>query len=366
MKISCERDKFAQAFQLVASVAAVRDVKPILQNVKIKVEKKGVLLQATDTELGIRLFLDNCETIEKGEAILPTKRLRMILTESSEEKLQIESDQDKTIVSGTRSRFTLTTQPPDEFPDVENFSETAYHEIPAKSLREMIRRTLFATDTDNAKYALGGVFFELIDETIAVVATDGRRLAYQSGRVQCVNNHKVETSIFPARTLQLVEKALNDDEEPVKIAVSANRALFQYGNMVFFTRLVEGRFPRWRSIIPETEGKTQIEVLSGALFSAVRQAAVVTSDKQPGVNFVFESGKLELLGHGSEIGDSSVELPISYSGPKKELKLDPKYMSDVLKVLEQEKNLSLFLSDGDPLTIQTDDSYIYIVMPLSS
>ncbi|MDR0706012.1 MAG: DNA polymerase III subunit beta [Planctomycetaceae bacterium] len=365
MKISCERDKFAQAFQLVASVAAVRDVKPVLQNVKINVEKKGVLLQATDTELGIRLFLDNCETIEKGEAILPTKRLKMILAESPEEKLQIESDQDKTVVSGTRSRFKLDTQPPDEFPDVENFSETSYHEIPAKSLREMIRRTLFATDTDNAKYALGGVFFELIDENAAVVATDGRRLAYQSGRVQSINNHKVETSIFPARTLQLVERALGDDEEPVKIAVSANRALFQYGNTVFFTRLVEGRFPRWRSIIPANEGRTQIDILCGALFSAVRQAAVVTSEKQPGVHFVFESGKLELQGHGSEIGDSTVELPISYTGPKKELKLDPKFMADVLKVLEPEKNLSLFISDDEPFTIQTDDSYTYIVMPLS-
>ncbi|MDR0337685.1 MAG: DNA polymerase III subunit beta [Planctomycetaceae bacterium] len=365
MKISCERDKFAQAFQLVASVAAVRDVKPVLQNVKIKVEKKGVLLQATDTELGIRLFLDDCEVIEKGEAILPTKRLKMILAASSEAKLQIESSQDKTVISGTRSRFTLVTQPPDEFPDVENFSETAYHEIPAKSLREMIRRTLFATDTENVKYALGGVFFELIEENAAVVATDGRRLAYQSGRVQCVNDHKVETAIFPARTLQLVERALNDDEEPVKIAVSANRALFQYGNTVFFTRLVEGRFPRWRSIIPETEGKTPINILAGALRSAVSQAAAVTSDKQPGVHFVFENGKLELQGHGSEIGDSSVELPISYTGSKEELKLDPKFMDDVLKVLESEKNLSLFVSEGEPFTVQIDDGYIYIVMPLS-
>jgi DNA polymerase-3 subunit beta len=365
MKISCERDKFAQAFQLVASVAAVRDVKPVLQNVKIKVEKSGVLLQATDTELGIRLFLDNCETIEKGEAILPTKRLKMILAESPEEKLQIESDQEKTVVSGIRSRFTLSTQPPDEFPDVEDFSETAYHEIPAKVLREMIRRTLFATDADNAKYALGGVFFELIDDNASVVATDGRRLAHQAGRVQCINSHKVETSIFPSRTLQLVERALNDDEEPVKMAVSANRALFKYGNTVFFTRLVEGRFPRWRNIIPTTDDKTQINILCGALFSAVRQAAVVTSDKQPGVNFVFEKGKLELRGHGSEIGDSSVEVPISYDGPKKELKLDPRFMVDFLKVLEAEKNLSLFFSDGDPFTVQTDDGYVYVVMPLA-
>ena len=365
MKISCARDKFSQAFQLAASVAATRDVKPVLQNVKIKVEKKDVLLQATDTELGIRIFIDGCETVEKGEAILPTKRLRMILQESSDETIQIESDKDKTLVKGTRSRYVLATQPADEFPDVEEFAEAAYHEVPAKVLREMIRRTTFATDTDNAKYALGGVFLELSEDKISAVATDGRRLAFQEGFGTCVNDHKVESAIFPAKALQLIERALNDDEEPVKIAVSSNRGLFQYGRTVFFTRLVEGRFPNWRRIIPETEGKTQVDILAGALFSAVRQAAVVTSDKQPGVNFAFESGKMELQAHGSEIGDSAVEVPISYEGPRKEIKLDPKFMADVLRALDADKNISLYIADDEPLMIKTDDSYVYVVMPLS-
>lgn len=365
MKISCARDKFSQAFQLAASVAATRDVKPVLQNVKIKVEKQDVLLQATDTELGIRIYIDGCEVLEKGEAILPTKRLNMILRESSDATLQIESDNDKTLVKGARSRFTLATQSADEFPDVEEFAETAYHEIPAKVFREMIRRTTFATDTDNTKYALGGVYLELIDDKVAAVATDGRRLAWQEGTAKCVNDHKVESAIFPAKALQLIERALNDDEEPVKIAVSANRGLFQYGRTVFFTRLVEGRFPRWRNIIPETDGKTQVDILAGALFSAVRQAAVVTSEKTPGVNFAFEDGKMELQAHGSEIGDSAVEVPIAYDGPRREIKLDPKFMADFLRVLEAEKNISLFVAPEEPLSVRTDDSYVYVVMPMS-
>ena len=365
MKISCEREKFSHAFQIAASVAATRDVKPVLQNVKIKVEKDNVLLQATDTELGIRIYIDGCEVLEKGEAILPTKRLRMILQESSDKTIQLESSQDKTVVKGERSRFTLATQPPDEFPDVEEFAETAYHEIPSKVLREMIKRTTFATDTDNTRYALGGVFFELLDEKAVAVATDGRRLAAQDGIAKCVNDHQVESAIFPSRALQLVERALNDDEESVKIAISANRGLFQYGRTVFFTRLVEGRFPGWKKIIPDPEGKTRVDILAGALFSAVRQAAVVTSDKQPGVNFSFEKGKMILQAHGVEIGDSSVETPIAYDGPKVEVKLDPKFMADFLRCLEAEKNISLYIASEQPLSVRTDDGYIYVVMPLS-
>lgn len=365
MKISCQRDVFSSAFQLAASVAAVRDVKPVLQNVKIKVDKDAVLLQATDAEIGIRLFLDGCEILEKGEAILPTKHLRRILQESSEETLQIESTQDKTIVSGARSRFTLSTQPPDEFPDVEEFAATSYHEISTGVFREMIRRTTFATDTDNTKYALGGVLLELLEDKISAVATDGRRLAFQEGSARCVNEHQVENAIFPSRALQLIERALGGDEEPVQIAVSPTRALFQIGKTVFFTRLVEGRFPRWRNIIPSTEGKTQIDILAGALFSAVRQAAIVTSDKQPGVNFTFENGKMELQAHGAEIGDSAVETPIAYDGEKLEIKLDPKFMSDFLRILSAEKNVSLYIAPGDPLGVRTDDGYVYVIMPLS-
>lgn len=364
MKFSCERDKFATAFQLVSSVAAVRDVKPVLQNVKVKADTNGVLMQATDSEIGIRLLLEECEVLDKGEAVLPTKHMRRILQESSETTLQIESGRDKTLVSGVRSRFTLATQPPDEFPDVEEFAATAYHEIPAGILREMIRRTAFATDTDNAKYALGGVLFELTEDKAAAVATDGRRLAFQEGSAQCINEHVVENAIFPSRALMLIERALGADEERVKITVSPNRALFHCGRIVFFTRLVEGRFPRWRNIIPDPEDKTQVDILTGALFSAVRQAAVVTSEKQPGVVFTFENGKMELQAHGAEIGDSSVEAPIAYDGPRLELKLDPKYLIEFLRVLDAEKNLSLFLDSSQPIAIRTDDGYVYVIMPL--
>lgn len=366
MKISCEREKLSQAFGLVASVAAVRDVKPVLQNVKIKAEKNGVLLQATDTELGIRHYLEGCEVLEGGEAILPTKDFRKVLQETTVQTLQIEGDQGKVIVTGDRIHFELITQPADEFPDVEDFTETAYHEIQSGVLREMIRRTTFATDTDNTRYALGGVFLELIESKVAAVATDGRRLAFQEGTATCVNDHQAESAIFPSRGLLLIERMLPADaEEAVKVAVSPNRALFQSGTTVFFTRLIEGRFPKWRNIIPDPEGKTQVDILVGPLLSAVKQAAIVTSDKQPGVNFRFESGKMELQAHGAEKGNSSVETPIAYEGAREEIKLDPKFMIDFLRVLDAEKNLTLYVAQDQPLCVRTDDAYVYVVMPLS-
>ncbi|MDR2170865.1 MAG: DNA polymerase III subunit beta [Planctomycetaceae bacterium] len=366
MKISCERNKFSQSFQLAASVVSVRDVRPVLQNVKITVDKSGVLLQATDTELGIRLYVEDCNIVEKGEAILPTKLLKRILVESIEEELTIESNKEKTIVSGERSKYTLNTQVVDEFTDVENFGETAYHEIPANVFAEAIRRTSFSTDTDNAKYALSGVFLELIDNRFAAVATDGRRLAFQEGDAVCVKDHKVESSIFPARTLQIIERAIVDDE-PVKIAISANRALVQYGKTTFYSRLLEGRFPRWRNIIPSEDKKVKLDILAGPFAAAVRQAAIVTTEKQPGIVMIFEKGKMITTGNGNEIGDSAIETPVAFDGKKLTLKIDPRFLTEYLRVLPPEKNVTLtFSDDGDPLMLKTDDEYTYVVMPLSS
>ena len=366
MKISCEREKFSQAFQLVASVAAARDVKPILQNVKTSIVKKSVLLQATDTEIGIRLILDGCEDLEKGDAILPTKQFKKILQESNEQKLHIESDQEKTIVSGERSRYTLPTQPVDEFFDIEEFNETAYHEVSVKVIREIIRRTTFAIDMEDRRYALHGVLLEFADDKVSGVATDGKRLAFQEGVATCVGDHKAENTIFPAKALHILEKALGGDEDIVQVAVSANRALFRSGNVVFFTRLVEGRFPRWKNIIPEVEGKTQIDILAGALHPAVRQAAIVTSEREPGIIFSFRSGKLVLEGRGGELGESNIEVPISYSGETRDVKLNPGFFTDYLRILDAGKNLSIYIADeGDPIHIRTDDAYIYVAMPMS-
>jgi len=367
MKISSEREKFSQAFQLAASVAAAKDVKPVLQNVKASVTKKSVLLQATDTEIGIRLHLDGCEALEKGDAVLPTKMFKKMLQESNEAKLHIESEQEKILVSGAKGRlYSFPTQSANEFPDVEEFNETSYHEVSVKVLREIIRRTIFAIDTENHRYNLDGVLLEFIEDKVLGVATDGKRLAFQEGVAQCVGDHKAENTIFPAKALQLLERSLGGDDEVVQVSVSSHRALFRSGNVVFFTRLVEGRFPRWRSIIPETEDKTQVDILVGALNTAVRQAAIVTSDKEPGVIFSFSPGKLVLHAHGAELGDSNIEVPLAYSGDAKEVKMDPKFFMDYLRALESEKNLSVFISDDDsPVHVRTDDAYIYVVMPMS-
>ena len=346
----------------------VRDVKPILQNVLLKADKNSVILMATDTEIGIRTAVDGCEVQKAGDAILPTKQVKSILQESRDKTLTITTDGDKTVIQGTKSRWQLPTQDTEDFLEVEPFEETAYHTISSKVFREMIKRTIFATDEDSSRYSLGGVHLDFGADQLGCVATDGRRLAHQCGVAEAVNEHKPEGSaIFPAKAMSLVERAAADDE-PIKIAASAKRGVFEMEKTVIFTRLVEGKFPKWKNIIPNIEGQGHkiVEIIAGALLSGVRQAQIVTSEREPGVDFTFSEGKLELSGSGAEVGESSIEIPVSYSDEKISLRLDPKFVTEFLRVFEAEKSITTYLKGEEPVYWKTDDGYEYIVMPIST
>jgi DNA polymerase-3 subunit beta len=373
MKIHINPKDFSPKFRLAASVATSRDIKPVLQNVKITADKQtGVVLQATDAEIGIRIRVDG-DVVRNGVALLPKERLLKVLDLTREEMLTLEFVEDKIVINGEdKEHYALDTLFPNEFPDIEEFGETAYHVIPAKAFQEIVSRTVFAVDPENVRYALGGVCFDMTEQNISIVATDGRRLAWQESTGDCINNHTVETGIVSVRTLQLLNKALGDksigEDADVKMAITGTMVRFQCQDITLFSRRVEGRYPQWRNIIPETENKTPVIVECDPLLSAILQAQVTISDYDPGVKFLFEKGKLTLQGQGKERGNTKIEIPLSFSDAPKTLKFDPKFMTDFLKALDANAKVSIYLPpDNDPAIITADDGgYVYVVMPMSS
>jgi DNA polymerase-3 subunit beta len=373
MKIRFEPKDFSPKFRLAASVAASRDIKPILQNVKARADKmSGIVLQATDSEVGIRIRAD-CDIVEEGEALLPKELFSKILDLTKEERLTLTHHKGKIVIDGeVKEHYKLDTQPPDEFPYVDEFGETAYHKLPVKVLQELIRRTVYATDNENYKYALGGVSFEMDGQNISTVATDGRRLAWQESVGACINDHKVEVAIAPTRTLQLLNRALGEksigEEMDVKMAITKDMVWFQCRDITLFSRLIEGRFPKWRNIIPKTDKDMPTIIKSGELLTAVLQAQVTSTDHDPGISLTFEKGRLTLQGEGKEKGQSKTEIPIVSGAIEKKVKVDPKFLTDFLRVLDADKNVSFYLPpDNDPIKITADDGgYVYVVMPLSS
>ncbi len=370
MKITCDRELLLTAFQTAAMVAPSRSPKTILQNVKIDAEPERVTLMATDMEVGIRLAVGGIEVHTPGSAVFPVARFGSILRESSDEKLHIEASLQGIRVHGLSSEFKLQAQNPDEFPSqsIVTFEEEKYHKLTERLLRELIRRTLFATDVESSRYALGGVLLEMDDARIIAVGTDGRRLAKMEGPAESVGGHGTgETmTIVPARSMQLIERALSDPDAEVLIAARPNDVLIKTPNATIYSRLVEGRFPKWRDVFPVRQQAIQIDITAGPMHSAVRQAAIVADEDTRGLDFKFGEGKVVMSLATADVGQSRVELPIPYEGEPITVTLDNRFVADFLRVLDPERTFTLEIENEETAALfTTDDGYGYVVMPLS-
>lgn len=368
MKITCNREKLLAAFQTAAAVAPARSPKTVLQNVKLDVSGEEATFSATDLEIGIRVTTSGIEAKREGSAILPTSRFGAILRELSDEQIEIETDERGVFVRGAHSVFNLPAENPDTFPNVASFSEEKYHEISARLLREVIRRTAFATDAESTRFALGGVMLELSEKQLVAVGTDGRRLAKMEAPAQALGGHAAKDGacIIPTKAMHLIERAFSDADAEVALAARTNDVMVRSARVTIYSRLVEGRFPKWRDVIPDRSSANKIDMVVGPFAAAVRQAAIVTSEDTKGIDFAFGSGKLVLSCQAAETGESRVELPIAYDGEPITITLNPKFVLDFLKVLDADKTVAAYVTDSASAVVcATEDGYDYVIMPLA-
>jgi DNA polymerase-3 subunit beta len=367
MKLSCSRSALAAAFQTVSGVIPTRTPKPILQNVKLEAAAGQAVLIGTDQEVGIRYRLAEANVEVAGEVLLPTNRVLSILREMQGDAVFIETTDSGTVISGERAKYKLGAENPAEFPLVAEFDEQNAVTIAANVLKQMIQRTVFATDTESTRYALGGVLVEIKGDSIVMAATDTRRLAVMRGQCTASGKAAAENAIpvVPSKALALIERTLSDNDTPVSIAIRNNDVLVKTPLATIYSRLVEGRFPKYQDVIP-AQCTSTVELVVGPFYSAVRQAQIVTSEESRGVDFEIAPGLMTLASRAAEIGESKVELPISYDGAPLVITFDPRYVAEFLRVLEPEQPIRLELTDSESAAVfRTDDGYIYIVMPLS-
>ncbi len=389
MKVRLTREPLLAALQSASAVVPARSPKPVLTNVKLEAKGDAAIVSATDLEVGIRIELAGAESSAAGAVLLPSSRLMAIVRESQPGTVfDIQSDGTAAVVKATRSEYRLPAEDPLEFPAVATFPPEACYELAAPLMRELVRRTVFATDNESSRYALGGVLLELSGEhagdeadgaktggakmetngRVTAVGTDGRRLAKMEGPVAVHGGSPAAAQpIVPARAMALIERCLGDAGVPVHVAVRQSEILVRTGPTTISARLVEGRFPRWRDVFPERLDAARVTLVAGPLLVAVRQAAIVTSEQSKGVDFAFEPGQLVLAGRSAESGESRIELPIDYTGETIRIKLDPRFMSEFLKVLDGAANVQVDVIDAQSACVcRTNDGYGYVIMPLAA
>ncbi len=367
MKIQCRRPELINAFQTVGTVVPTRTPKEILKNVKLQIEDGVATLIGTDQEVGIRYQVPGVEVEAGGEVLLPTSRVIAILRELQEDKVNIELTDDVIWIRSGQSEFQLAAQNPEEFPEVAGFDAEEVVVVEGKVLREAIRRTIFATDLESSRYALGGVLMVFEGDKFKMVATDSRRLALVEATISSQNVEGLDElrPVIPRNAVQLIERSILEDDSEIKLAIRENEVLIQCGHSIIYARLVEGRFPNYANVVPQ-EVENVVDLVVGQFHSVVRLAQIVTNEESRGVVFEFKDGLVSLRSKAAEIGQSKNELPISNESINITVTFDPRYVADFLKVLDPETSFQFKLKDSESAAVMAvGDSYTYVIMPLS-
>lgn len=367
LRILCNRHALLSACQLVSAAASRGDVKPTLRCIKFVAQGERCTLLGTDLEIGIRLDARGVKVDEAGAALLPCDRLLAILRETADDEIIIDAGPDGISVRGNSSAFDMPAEDRDGFPEIPAFTAEKFHEITAAVLRDMIARTIFAVSAEGTVRfgATTGVLWELEGDQAALVATDGRRLAVMTGPATSKGGHTTAgfMPVVPGKAMKLLARNIAALDEVVRVAFGANDVVIQVGDTTIYSRLVEGKFPSYRQVIPQKHLHAA-KLVSAPLMASIRQAAIM-ADEGAGVSFKFAKRKLTLNAQGAESGKSQVELPVEFDGNKTaEIRFDSAYLTDMLRTVEPDAALTLEMSGDKPAVFRHEPNYLYVLVPL--
>jgi DNA polymerase-3 subunit beta len=366
MKVKFNRAALSEALALVTTVVPARTTKPILQGLKIDAGKEGVLISATDFEIGITCSIPQAQVEEKGEAIVPAERVAAIVRESVDEVLEFQAAEGACHLRGADSHFTIYGYPPDQYPAVPGLDGQAQIKVNLAKLQEAVEHCLFATAKENTRYALSGILWEAIGKKLTLVGTDGRRLAKYKLTLADEADKKLETEkiIVPAKTMALLERIGAGEKDEAVVRFVNNRIIIACGSIVISSTLIEGNFPKYEEIIP-TDYKNKIQLNTAATLSAVRRAALLTNEDSKGVKLALSKKSLMFTSRAPEMGDAEIAMEVDYKGETMEIGFNPQFLVDVLKII-REDSFELQLGQPDrPGLVKSGANYLYIVMPVS-
>ena len=372
MKVICNRGALLEALGVVSQAVPSRTPKPVLACVKLVAADDKLVLVATDLEVAVRYEDAQVQVEQDGQTLLPADKLRDIVRESVDDTLSIELKGEQCVISGRDSKFTVYTQNPADFPAEPTFEGEADIEIPGKQLKTLINKTAFAAAREGTRYAFNGVLTTVREldgrKVVMMVATDGKRLAKMVGEatinVDAKNAKSAPSAIIPTKSLQLIDKLVGDPEEPVRIKIKPNEVLVATAAATLKTSLVEGQFPPFEDVIPRDNDKT-MTAACGDFMSAVRRAALLTTEESKGVRMSFDGDGLKLTSRSPEAGEAEVKFACKYDGEPVEIGFNPQYLVEALKVSDAD-DITLELSAANrPGLIKAGEGFEYVIMPVN-
>ena len=366
MKLFCAQKNLDYALNVVNKAINPNNTLPVLNNVLIKAEKNKLFFSATNLEIAISCSID-ADIKSDGAITVPAKLITSYVSLLTDERVELSvvDGLNLNIVSSS-SNTKIKCINSDEFPLIPKLEKNKFFIVNINEFYEAINETVFAASVNTSRPVLSGVYMSLAPNTLKLVSTDSYRLAEKKIPMTGGSGTDLDC-IVPARTMNELGKIISKStDKEVRIDVSKNQILFTIGGVELISRLIEGKFPDYKKIIP-TEEKSKFEVSVEDLSLVLKRVSLFARENNNSVMLnVSEDGKLIVSSEETKVGEEKAEVLVKLQGSSNKISLNAQYLLDVLNYVSDEK-IDIIINDKEsPAVVRPvkSEGYIYIIMPL--
>ena len=367
MKIVCEKDLLLKGINSVVKAASTKTTMPILEGILIQTNDNEIKLTTYDLEIGIE-YVMSCNVYEQGSTVVNAIMFSEIIRKLPDTDISIFINENNLLVIECEgSLYKLATMNAEEFPELPKIEVENSITLEQNILKNMIRKTIFAVSTEENRPIFTGCLFEIQENKLNVVSVDGFRLALKSNFLTTkVNNF---SAVIPGKTLNEVNKIISDSFNNIMIGVAKNQAVFEMENCKIVTRILDGEFLNYASVIP-ANWETRIRVNKNVFQNCFERISLISAsssekEKKYPVKVNIDIGKVT-ISCTNQTGDAKEEIYVETEGKNLEIGFNPKYFLDCLKVIEDEEIFVDFGTSISPCVIRPvdDGEYAYMILPI--
>ncbi len=363
MKIYCDTALLNEACQNVQRAVSAKTTIPAIEGILIKALGSELMLTGYDLEMGINTSIP-CKVVEQGAIILNAKVLCDIMRKIPGETVYIESDERMlTVIKGGEASYSLIGIDGNEFPELPTVSGGYPVVIGQSLLKNMIRQTIFSVAVKDSKIIHTGVKFEVSSDLFRLIAVDGSRLAMRTEQIDYTGEEL--SFVVPSKTLNEVTKLLSDEEDNVSLSVGKRHIIFEIGNYMIISRLLDGEFLNYKNAIPTTAASTAIVNVNEMIDSIDRASLIITDKFVSPVRFIFDE-ELVRISSVTALGTANDSFPCRLEGQKVEIGFNNKLLLDALRACDADE-VKIKLNGGfAPIVIlpREGESFLFLILPM--
>lgn len=366
MRIFCPKDDLHHAVQTVQKAVATKTPLPILTGIYLSAQNGELQLQATDYEVGISCTM--VATVEEpGSIVLSGRYLQEMVRRLPGDTIEISSSkEDRTIkITSQNSQFNLLSLPAEEFPVLKPVSGDNSFTVQDGILRDLIKKTVFASATDEARPIFTGGLIEVEGDEIRMVATNTHRLALKKAKLAAGGGNA--KMIIPAKILNELARLLTTEEpHDVSLSWQKNQVGIVFDDVYINSRLIEGQFPDYNKVIPASF-VTKVQLNTDQFLDAVERVSLLARDGEYNVvKFFFKDGAVVISSNNPDVGKAREIVEAKTDGNEVEIAFNAKYVTDILKNIDSEELVFSLNTPLSPAGIKPvdDDNYTYIITPV--